>query len=607
MDLRFAAGLFTGELYAIELYCQIAAAKSRFGCRKLDSVLQSLSMFDAVALAAVADELNEKILRGRVQEIVELDALTFGFEIYANHVRQYLFASARPDDARVHLASQKLRASGDAATPFKLLLQKHLEGAFVDAITQIPNERVLKIQFDHQGDLGHSDEGISTLVVETIGRYSNLILLDTDAIILDAARRVTPKLNRLRTILPRQIYAPPPPQAKTNLSALTIEKLTTILDENRGAALAQTLVKNVAGVSPLFAREVEFRVNARSSLNPPLPRGVGGIPLILETLTQLSHAPWQPSVAFEDDEPSDFAPYQITQSPKHQTFESISKAIETFYGAEEQYAALKETLAAKIKEAREKLARKRDSLASSMPRDGEIERLKTSGELILGYASEVRAGQEVLKAETEMGFVNIPLNPQLSVVENAQKYFKDYHRAKDAARRVPALLQAAQQDLDYADQILNDLDLAENRAEIEAVAQAAREARLVVESKRQRVKIAPSEPRAFESRDGFIILVGKNAKQNEEVTFKSAKPDDLWLHARTVAGAHVVILGLGREIPESTVMQAALLAAQNSQARSESRVDVIVTERKNVRKPRGAKPGMVTVRGERVVRVEIGS
>jgi len=129
-------------------------------------------MFDAVALAAVAEELNEKIWHGRVQEIVELDALTFGFEIYANQKRQYLFSTARPDDARVHLVSQKLRASGDPATPFKLLLQKHLDGAFVDTITQIPNERVLKIQFDH------SVEGISTLVIETIGRYSNLILLD---------------------------------------------------------------------------------------------------------------------------------------------------------------------------------------------------------------------------------------------------------------------------------------------------------------------------------------------------------------------------------------------------------------------------------------------
>lgn len=600
-------------------------------------------MFDAVALAAVADELNEKILRGRVQEIVELDALTFGFEIYANQKRHYLFATARPDEARVHLVSQKLRASGDSATPFKLLLQKHAEGAFVNSVMQLSNERVLKIEFDH------SAEGISTLVIETIGRYSNLILLDTDAIILDAARRVTPSLNRARTILPRQIYAPPPPQAKTDLSALTTEKLATLLDENRGAGLAQTLVQNVAGVSPLFAREVEFRVNEKQS---SLLSGARGIPaLVLETLTQLSHAPWQPSIAYEDyaasargtidsaaneksprasaSEPSDFAPYLLTQSPNRQPFDSISIAIEKFYGAEEQYAALKETIGAKLRESREKLARKRDSLASSLPKKEEVERLRTSGELILGYASEVRAGQKVLKADSGEGIVEIALNAKLSPVENAQKYFKDYHRAIDALARVPALLQAAQNDLDYAEQILNDLDLAENRAEIEAVAQAAREARLIGEERKQRVKVQPSEPRAFESRDGFVILVGKNAKQNEEVTFKRAKPDDLWLHARSVAGAHVVILGLGRSaassrgktepkpnaksprdaasIPDTTIRQAALLAAQNSQARNEARVDVIVTERKNVRKVRGGKPGMVTVRGERVVRVEIGN
>lgn len=545
-------------------------------------------MFDGIALAAVVDELNEKILHGRVQEIVQLDALVFGFEIYANKTRQYLLATANPDDARIHLVSTKIRGSGEAPSPFLLLLRKHAEGAFIDSISQLPNERVLKMQFDHSRD------GISTLVVETIGRYSNLILLDADSTVLDAAKRVTAHINRTRVVLPRQEYLPPPPQAKIDPSTLTASKLAHVLDENRGVILRQTLVKTIAGVSPLFAREIEHRVGASADAQ-----------VILATLAQLSHRPWQPSVAYEDGEPAAFAPYSLTQYSNARPFDSISAAIEAFYGAEESYAGLKENLRTPLAAVRDKLARKRDSLAQSLPKEQEVERLRTSGELILAYASQVREGQRVLKADGGDGVVDIALDPKLSAVENAQKYFKEYHRTKDAAARVPALLAAASADLEYAEQMLNDLGLAENRAEIDAVVLAAREVGLLKsQTKKTRANtVAKSEPRAFESMDGLTILVGKNARQNEEITFGRAKPDDLWLHARNVAGAHVVIIGAGRTVPEATIKQAAQLAAQHSQARGVSRVDVIVTERKNVRRvPRG-KPGMVTVRNERVVTV----
>lgn len=179
---------------------------------------------------------------------------------------------------------------------------------------------------------------------------------------------------------------------------------------------------------------------------------------------------------------------------------------------------------------------------------------------------------------------------------------KDYHRAKDAAARVPALLAAAKAELEYAEQMLNDLELAENRAEIDAVILAVREAGLITVAK-PRAKVPASEPRAFQSRDGFMILVGKNARQNEEITFRRAKPDDLWLHARNVAGAHVVVVGAGRAVPDSTVQEAAALAAQYSQARGDSRVDIIVTPRRNVHRVRGGRTGMVTVRESRLVQV----
>ncbi len=552
-------------------------------------------MFDAVTLAAVVDELNEKILRGRVQDVVQLDARSFGFEIYAQHQRQYLYLTAHPDDTRVHLVTQKLRGPSTtlktgAPTPLLLLLRKYARDAFVRAIEQLPHERVLKIQFDH------ATEGLTTLVVETIGKYSNIILLDADEVVIDALKRVGADINRARVTLPRHAYAPPPPQAKLDPDALDASELARVFADHASAPLHQILVKTIFGVSPLLAREIAHRLSARF---PDFPQFLH-FPELIATLTALTRPPWSPSVAFEDGEPAAFAPYALTQFAETRAFDSISAAIEAFYGAAESYAAVKEPLRAQIADARDKLARKRDALSESLPRAEETERLRVSGEMILAHAHEIARGQEKLRAETEIGELEIPLNPTLSVVDNAQKFFKEYHRQKDALARVPALLAAASAEVEYAEQMLNDLDLAENRAEIDAAVAAAREAGLIAAPQR-RIRVTPSAPREFTSRDGFTILVGKNARQNEEVTFRRARADDVWLHARNVAGAHVVIVRAGREIPETTIAEAAQLAAYYSAARGDTRVDVIVAPRRNVQRVRGGRAGMVTVRGEKVV------
>ncbi len=542
-------------------------------------------MFDATALRAITDELNEKILRGRVQEIVQLDALTFGLEIYAAHARHYLFLTAHPEDARVHLAGEKLRGSGEAAGPLLMLLRKYTEGAFVDAVTQLPHERVLQIQFDH------AVGGVTTLVVETIGRYSNIILLDAGGRIIDALKRVNTQMNRARTTLPKQMYVPPPPQQKLDPEALDEKTLARVLAKQADNPLWQTLVQNIAGVSPLLAREIAHRVGDAAE---PAE--------ILRTLHELTRPPWQPVVALEEDEPAEYAPYPLTQFADTRPFDSPSAAIEAFYGAPEQYSAVKERLRVPLADARNRLARRRDALAQSLASGDEIERLKTSGEMVLAYASQISPGQQVLHAETGDGVMGIPLDAKLSPVENAQKYFKEYHRAKDAAKRVPALLNAANAELEYADQMLNDLELAENRPEIDAVVQAARDAGLLFQE-RPRAKATASAPREVQSSDGFTVLIGRNAQQNEEITFRRAKPEDMWLHAKDAAGAHVVIVRAGREVPEQTIQEAAALAAHYSQARGETRVDVMITPRKNVHRLRGGRPGMVSVRNSAIVRI----
>lgn len=298
-------------------------------------------MFDAVALAAVADELNEKIAHGRVQEIVQLDARSFGFEIYAQHARRYLFVTARPDDARVHLVAQKMRGSGESPSSFLLLLRKYAESAFIDSVVPLPHERVLKIQFDH------AVEGVSTLVVETIGKYSNLILVDAGGSVIDALRRIPSAISRARVVLPKHAYAPPPAQNKLSPAKIDVSDLARVLADaqRRGAPLWQTLVKSVAGVSPLFAREVEHRISSNPFQSLDAKE-------LMEIFRELMEKPWQPSVAFEENEPAAFAPYALTRFADTRAFDSISAAMEAFYGAPDSYAAAKEPLREQIGAAR---------------------------------------------------------------------------------------------------------------------------------------------------------------------------------------------------------------------------------------------------------------
>ncbi len=557
-------------------------------------------MFDALAARAVAAELNDKILRGRVQAVLSLDDLTIGFEIYAHRARHYLLVSADPAKGRVHLVSEKLHSSGETPAPFFLLLKKYADGAFVNLVEAVPHERILSIEFDH------AEYGITTLVAEIIGRLSNLILLDAASVVIEAIKRVTPAMSRVRTVEPRAHYLPPPPQEKVDPLGLTSEQLVRILGEARGDPVWQVLVRTVRGTSPLLARELAFRATGNSDA---LSDAVLALSLQAELVNVWRAPPW-PTLAYEADRPRAVAAFALTHLPQGVHLDSMSEALEKFFGAVGPYEAVKEPLRRQLEAARVRLERKREALRRELLSQMQIERLKVSGELILAYAADIAPGQRSLSAEMVEGQpLQIKLDPALTPVENAQRYFSEYRRAKDATAAVPARLEEAEADLAFAEQVLEDLTTAETRGEIDAVVAEAVEAGLTGKERRKGTPPpAPTQPRVYVSPDGFQVLVGRNARQNETITFERAGAEDWWVHARGVAGAHVVILANGREVPETTLEVAASLAAFYSKGRGERWVDVAVAPRKNVRRVSGraARPGLVTVRGERIMRVRPG-
>jgi predicted ribosome quality control (RQC) complex YloA/Tae2 family protein len=553
--------------------------------------------FDALTMAAIAAELRAELLDGRVQQVLLPDRLSLALEIYAHRQRHYLLASAHPQAARVHLLAEKPRRGVDSPSPLLLLLRKYVRGARLVGIIQPPAERILHLAFD--GPL----EPV-TLVIEVIGRYSNLVLVSADGAVLDAVKRVGPDMNRYRVVLPAHAYAPPPPQDKFLPEEVTEYRLRHLLAEwPPETPLRRVLVGGIAGISPLAAREIVFR--ALGDVDAPREAAQRITPL-LEAWRALTREPPQPCIVRdEDDEIIAFAPYPLTHMGTWEPVESMNAALAAYFGGESGgYQAARAPLFRVIEAGRERLAHRGARLAEEQAAAGDPESLKQMGEAILAYAHQVEPGQSELVVEWVPGQppLRVQLDPKSSPSENAQSYFRRYRKAQRAAKEIP--VQAAQVEAEqaYLDQLAQDLAMAESRPEIDAVAGALLEAGYLKKRKRK-----PSSPAArplrFRSPDGFILWVGKNALQNEELTFHRASPDDVWLHARAMPGAHVIVQAEERPVPEQTIEWAAKLAAYYSRGRDDTQVEVDVLPRKNVRRLKGGRPGQVIYRGERTLRV----
>jgi predicted ribosome quality control (RQC) complex YloA/Tae2 family protein len=558
--------------------------------------------FDALTMAAMADELRARILGGRVQKVLLPDDLSIGLEVYAHGERRYLLGSVHPEYARLHLAGEKLRRGVEKLTPLVLLLRKYVRGGRIVAIEQPPFERVLHIGVQHP-------KGNTTLVVEVMGRYSNIVLVAEEGLILDSIKRVGPEMSRYRIILPQRLYVLPPPQSKLDPTDVTELRLRDILsDASPESTIWKALVEGIGGVSPLMAREVAHR--AMGDAEAAISQVAKISPLLeafQEMLMPIGEHRWQPSIVRRNEHLVAFAPYPLTQYGDWEEVESISQAVEAYYRqmiGEDAYAAAKQGTREAILRARERVRRRQEALKRSRVSQAQVEELRRQGEMILAYAHHIEPGQRELAAPigADEPPLLIELDPRLSPVENAQRYFKRYKKAKSAAGEIPALLQRAEMEMRYLDQLETDLNLAANRPEIREVEACLADAGYIKEQRR-RPKAARSQPLAVHSKDGLLILVGRNSRQNEEVTFRQATPHDLWLHVRGAPGAHVIVKTGGQEVSEATLQQAAQLAAYYSQARGSARVAVDYTERRYVRRIKGAGPGLVTYTGEKTIRV----
>jgi predicted ribosome quality control (RQC) complex YloA/Tae2 family protein len=580
--------------------------------------------FDALTLHAVADELRKRVVGGQVQKLVLTGPLSLGLEVYARGARTNVLISVDPQAARVCLTRERPARASEAVTPLLLLLRKYVRDGRIEGLDQPPLERILELRFSTVGaDRGSDEDGVqrACLIIEVMGRRSNAVLVSEDGTVMDALRRAGRDKNPSRPILPHLAYRPPPSQDRLNPWAMDVwDRLRELAAGAPDARLTDLLGRELSGFSPLLAREAAFR--AAESLDATA--GAADWTAVHRVVSELlaparGQALWAPSLARAEGRVVAFAPYRLHHleaTCELSDVSSISEAIEDAYG--EQPAAsggrsrgvpsadpLLGPVLESIDARRRLVDRRRNALARSREAAGNPDELREAGQMILALAHEIREGQETLR----IGDREIPLDPRETAVENAQRYFRDYKRARDAGRRVPELLQKADLEMAYLDDMEALAEMLDDPGRLRALRDELRSSGVLRDrppnARRQKRAVDDgARPLTVPLSEGFTALVGTSAKGNERVTFDLAGQEDVWLHARQIPGAHVIVRTGGRSLARPVLLEAAALAAYYSRGRDAGRVAVDWTLRKHVRKTRGGPAGLVSYINEQTVDVE---
>lgn len=553
--------------------------------------------FDAMFLSAVCDELRQELIGARVEKIQQPARDMVVLQLRG---KARLLLSASGNRPRFHVTQASYE--NPAQPPmFCMLLRKHLAGGRIAAIEQPPAERSVELTLDCTDEMGTPCQ--KRLILELMGRNSNLILTDGENRILDCMRRVDFEMSEQRQVLPGLFYHRPPRQeGKLTPQELTKPALERLLEQTAAPVhLDRWIVDHVAGISPLIARELAFGFCGETDADVlTLDRA-----RLAEALTQPSLLQArQPTLLLCGGRPKDFTYCPIRQYGAYmtaRTMPSFSALLDAFYTETEQRErmlqksqSLRRTVTNLLERTRRKLAAQRKEREASLDR----ETLRRRGDIVTANLHVMTRGMTVLRAEDfyqeDMPEIEIPLRPELSPQQNAARFYKEYNKAKHAEKILAEQIARGEIEEEYLGAVLDELnraeserDLAEIRAELEAGGYVRNADR------RRQQKQPASRPMRFRSSDGFEILVGRNNRQNDQLSLKTARRDDLWLHIQKFHGTHVIVCCAGAPVPDGTITEAAMLAAWYSQAREGQNVPVDVTQVRNLRKPNGAKPGMV--------------
>ena len=549
--------------------------------------------FDARYLSCVLGELEAKCASARVEKIYQPSRDTLIFLLRCQQGREKLLIAANPTAPRLHLTAASPENPPEPPM-FCMFLRKHLLGARLASISQIPMERAAFFTFDCTDEMGYPIQ--KTLVAELMGRTCNVYLLGPDGRILDCLRRVGLD-ETSRPALPGLHYQKPSKVEKQDPLTLTEADFADILRTPGADLLSDRLMDTLGGLSPLVCREAALY--ALGATDARVSAGVGDAAGKLLEFFRQPPAPY--FWADQSGTPKQFAFCPIQEYGDCQKAESFSGLLDRFYtlrdrkdAMRQKGQALRKTVSNHAQRLRRKIALQEKELTATYDR----ERLRQLGDILTANIHRIKKGETKILCEDfydeDMKEIEIPLSPILSPQQNAAKFYKDYTRMKNAEKELTHQLELGREELSYLESVLEELNRAQQDAELEEIRQELYAGGYVrMDSGRKRMKASKLPPQRFESTDGFPIYVGRNNRQNDELTFKLARKDDIWCHASKVHGSHVIISCGGQVPPDNTVTQAAQLAAYYSESTGGQNIPVDVTTVKQVKKVPSGKPGMV--------------
>ena len=558
---------------------------------------------DGITINLLKQELSGYIIGSRIEKIHQPSKDELVFHLRSREGAYRLLISASANSPRIHLTAN---APENPATPPMLcmLFRKHLTGAVITDIRQLGLDRVVFLDLAGTNEIG--DAVTFTLCIEIMAKHSNIILVNSEGNIVDAVKRVDFTQSSVRQILPMFRYEYPPRQGKANLTEIESETAVNLIKNCNGKRLSSAILETLEGVSPLISREIaSFTCGgdiAVSELNELYEQRL--LRKLTEIRETLIGGKGIPTMLMRDTvKPYDFTFMDITQygfAVSSKTFESFSQLLDDFYYEKDRFERTKQrsqTLLKLLSNMSARAARKLQSRQAELEACADKDSLRINAELIL--ANQYRLEKGSLFYDLENFYNNnepirISADPALSPSANAQKYFKEYRKAKTAEQMLGELIEQSEQELAYLESVIDSVNRADGYTELAEIRNELHEQGYLKKAKNDKSKKPkPMPPMEYVSDDGYTILVGRNNVQNDMLTFKTAAKDDSWFHTQKIPGSHVVVIGNGDIIPELTCRQAAILAAYHSGGRESSQVAVDYTEVRSLKKPVGAKPGKV--------------
>lgn len=554
--------------------------------------------FDGITVAAVVEELNRNVLGGRISKIAQPENDELILTVKNNSKQYRIFISADASLPLIYLTETN-KPSPLTAPGFCMLLRKYLSNAKITKIEQPGFERIIRFDLEHLNELG--DQCKKVLVVEIMGKHSNIILLDENEKIIDSIKHISHMVSSVREVLPGKEYFVPKGENKSN--PLLADQDDFLSKEKSGSnPVFKAIYQEYTGLSPLIANAICYSADIDGN-KPVQTLSANEMESLWDSFAKLmllvKRDSYEPSIFYENGIPKEFAALSLNGYTNIKSYDSISKLLQNYYEEKNIIVRIRQRsgdLRRILQTAIERDSKKYDLQIKQLKDTEKKDKYKLYGELLsaFGYGIEKGAKEAVVQNYYDDNKeIAIPLDDTMTPIENAKKYYDKYNKLKRTGEALSKFVVETKNELDHLESILTSLDIARKEEDLVQIKEEMIESGFVRRKGNVKKQKITSKPFHYISSDGFHMYVGKNNYQNEELTFKFANGNDMWFHAKKAPGSHVIVKTEGKELPDRAYEEAAALAAYYSKIKDQSKPEIDYTEKKNVKKPNGSAPGFV--------------